>query len=97
MGWETSDRRSRLPADWRRLRRLILERDEHRCTWTDNGQRCRQPATDVDHVNRGDDHTPANLRSLCSHHHARKSSSEGNRARQRYTNRRPGEAYPGRP
>ncbi|RCV53481.1 HNH endonuclease [Marinitenerispora sediminis] len=78
--WAGSDRRRRLPANWPALRRLVLERDGHRCTWTEHGQRCPQPATDVDHIWPGDDHSPANLRSLCRGHHQAKSSAEGGRA-----------------
>lgn len=49
----------------------------------DNGSndRCTEPATDVDHIRRGDDHREENLRSLCSWHHNRKSSQEGGEAR----------------
>lgn len=95
MGWETSNRHADLPPDWRRLRRLILERDEHRCTWLTDGERCTEPATDVDHIMRGDDHQPTNLRALCHWHHARKSASEGNAARRRFNARRPADPHPG--
>lgn len=79
--WEGSDRRSRLPADWPRIRARVLKRDGHRCTHHDNGIRCTERATDVDHVRRGDDHSEHNLRSLCGSHHAVKSSREGAEAR----------------
>lgn len=78
--WANSDRRSRLPADWPAIRRRVLKRDGYRCTHTDEGVRCSQPATDVDHIVRGDNHTESNLRSLCSGHHRTKSSSEGGAA-----------------
>lgn len=79
--WANSDRRSRLPADWPRIRARVLRRDGHRCTHRDeNGIQCVRPATDVDHIRRGDDHTEANLRSLCSEHHRVKSSREGGQA-----------------
>ena len=78
--WQGSNRRSRLPADWARIRQRILKRDSFRCTWIQDGTRCPNPATDVDHRRAGDDHSDANLRSLCGEHHRRKSSSEGGAA-----------------
>jgi len=75
--WEGSDRRSRLPDNWESLRRDVLERDGGRCRWIEGGRRCNAPATDVDHIRPGDDHSPSNLRSLCGPHHQVKSSREG--------------------
>jgi 5-methylcytosine-specific restriction endonuclease McrA len=75
--WNGSDRRSRLPADWPKIRTRILRRDMHRCTHITNGIRCNKPATEVDHIRRGDDHSERNLRSLCSECHATKSGREG--------------------
>lgn len=76
--WQTSNRRSRLPANWQRLRSQVLRRDNHRCQWEDHlGIRCNLTATDVDHIIAGDDHRIDNLQSLCAAHHAFKSSSEG--------------------
>lgn len=84
-GWQTSDRRARLPKDWARIRRVVLERDGGRCTWTDreDGQwtRCPAPATDVDHIRPGDDHSLENLRSLCGPHHDAKTAKEAGRGR----------------
>lgn len=81
-GWAGSDRRSRLPKDWPRIRNRVLKRDGHRCTHTDyRGVRCPEIATDVDHIIPGDDHSEANLRSLCEWHHKKKSSGEGGAAR----------------
>ncbi len=81
MAWANSDRRARLPADWPRIRRRILRRDKHACTnrFSDGGT-CGRPATEVDHIAAGDDHTDANLRALCAPCHRRKSSSEGGTA-----------------
>lgn len=95
MGWETSTRRAELPPDWRRIRRMILERDGHRCTWLEDGGRCQAEATDVDHLAPGGPHTPENLRALCRWHHARKSSSEGNASRHRHRARREEPPHPG--
>ncbi|PHQ49467.1 HNH endonuclease [Streptomyces cinnamoneus] len=78
MAWSTSDRRARLPANWPQIRIRILRRDGHRCTARDQyGVRCSELATDVDHIQPGDDHREANLTSLCGWHHRVKSSREG--------------------
>ncbi|MFB8351005.1 HNH endonuclease [Streptomyces niveus] len=76
--WQGSDRRSRLPADWQKIRLRVLRRDGGQCTTlTEAGARCDSSATDVDHIRPGDDHSLGNLRSLCSYHHRIKSSQEG--------------------
>ena len=79
--WQGSDRRARLPANWTAIRKHIFRRDGYRCTWRHEGVRCEEPATDVDHIRPGDDHSDANLRSLCDWHHQKKSSREGGAAR----------------
>jgi len=97
-GWQGSTRRSRLPKEWPDIRKRIFARDGGRCTWLADGVRCSAPATDVDHIVRGDNHDDHNLRSLCRAHHAAKSSSEGGRARRRrnrYRVDRPKEQHPG--
>lgn len=77
-GWTDSNRRGRLPANWPAIREKVLERDGRRCTWRyTDGSRCKEPATDVDHRRRGDNHSMANLRSLCGWHHDKKSAREG--------------------
>lgn len=96
--WSGSTRRDRLPPGWPAIRARILQRDGHRCTHTDHGQRCPAPATDVDHitpVSQGGTDAPANLRSLCRRHHGLKSSAEGNAARWKYRDKRPSEKHPG--
>lgn len=94
--WAGSNRRQELPPDWLARRARILNRDGHRCTATmGDGSRCTWPASDVDHIKPGNDHSEANLRSLCRWHHARKSSAEGNAARFRSTQRRSPEPHPG--
>ena len=76
--WEGSDRRSRLPKDWSKIRLRVLRRDGGQCTaLTQAGERCDSSATDVDHIVAGDDHRLSNLRSLCAWHHKQKSSREG--------------------
>ena len=79
--WEGSTRRERLPANWAVIRKRILRRDSDRCTHRHEGLRCDEPATEVDHIRPGDDHSDTNLRSLCEWHHQKKSSSEGGAAR----------------
>lgn len=77
MPWAGSDRHARLPGDWTRTRRLVLERDGYQC------QGCGDDATDVDHVIPNDDHSPANLMSLCERCHKAKTAREAARARTR--------------
>jgi 5-methylcytosine-specific restriction protein A len=89
-GWTGSDRHDRLPPDWARRRARVLARDGRQCTHTraDTGLRCSAIATDVDHVEPGDDHSDSNLTSLCHHHHLRKSGAEGGRASRQPTTKR---------
>lgn len=95
--WAGSNRRDELPPDWPQRRARILNREGHRCTATmSDGSRCTWPASDVDHIKPGNDHSDTNLRAICSWHHQRKSSAEGNAARLRPTQARPGELHPGR-
>ena len=79
--WDRSTRASRLPGNWGTLRRKVLERDNYRCTWvvvTREGRyRCERKATEVDHIQRGDDHSLENLRGLCHEHHDIKTRREG--------------------
>jgi 5-methylcytosine-specific restriction enzyme A len=98
-GWEGSDRRERLPADWEARRADRLAYDGYRCTWRlPSGKRCPRPATDVDHREAmADKHERRDLQSLCAHHHGQKSAREGNQARRaRKASRfRPPEEHPG--
>lgn len=93
--WASSTRRSTLPPNWPTIRRRVLERDGWRCTAVTDGQRCTNRANQVDHITRGAGDHDSNLASLCAHHHARKSSAEGNAARRRLTARRQAERHPG--
>jgi 5-methylcytosine-specific restriction endonuclease McrA len=87
MAWErngSSARKLRLPPDWPAIRQRILRRDNYRCQIPgDDGRKCLQPAREVDHIQPGDDHRPANLRAACTKCHAKKSSEEGVQARRR--------------
>ncbi|MFI9721515.1 HNH endonuclease signature motif containing protein [Streptomyces sp. NPDC052396] len=43
----------------------------------DTGTLCGLLATDVDHIEPGDNHDAGNLQALCRFHHAKKSATEG--------------------
>lgn len=82
--WQGSNRRERLPAGWDKIRKRIMKRDGFECqAKLRNGGRCGEPATDVDHIDPGDDHRDQNLQALCDWHHKRKSGAEGARAAKR--------------
>lgn len=101
MAWSsnpTSDRKARLPSNWGSLREEVLQRCGRRCeVLKKDGSRCRDRATEVDHVIPGDDHRLSNLRGICAWHHARKSAAEGvaARAAARATLTRAPERHPG--
>ena len=103
--WDNSTRSSRLPSNWRVIRQRIFRRDGGRCTWAywvEGGRRvrCERAATEVDHIVPGDDHSDANLRSLCDEHHEEKTRAEGTAARMKKRReihgryRRPKEEHP---
>ncbi|MFV8233066.1 HNH endonuclease [Mycolicibacterium fortuitum] len=95
MTWYSSDRRNGLPKNWPALRKRILERDNHLCQI--QGPRCLVAASDVDHIQRGNDHAEDNLQSACSPCHLDKTSAESvarrkqlREARYRRPDRHPG-------
>lgn len=77
-----SRRTAPLPPNWLQLRAQVLARDGYRCVWVDDtsGLRCPQRATDVDHIGKNEDHSMANLRSLCRGHHAARTARQAGRA-----------------
>ncbi|AUV61960.1 HNH endonuclease [Mycobacterium phage SWU2] len=94
--WNTSDRRSRLPADWdENYRQPVLKDAGYRCQIRLRG--CLGKATDVDHKQPGDNHARSNLQAACERCHARKSSAEGNdkKRRMRAARLMPLERHPG--
>lgn len=77
-GWQNSDRRQFLPPNWPQLREQRFKIDGYRCTaMLSDDTRCTGPAEECDHIGKRTDHRIEKLRSLCSWHHARKSSREG--------------------
>ena len=92
MRWSGSNRRARLPADWRKRRAAVIERDpvcrlRLRCAGA--------PSTEADHIHAGDDHRLVALQGACLPCHLAKSSAEGHAARNRHSRRRPPEPHPG--
>lgn len=76
-GNSATNRKDELPDDWAQVRREILDRDGGRCVENlPSGTRCSNLATDVDHVGSKWDNSPANLRSLCGPHHAKKTAKD---------------------
>ena len=95
MSWDTSSRRSGLPSNWHLIRDRVLRNAGWLCEI--GYSCCAVEATEVDHINRGNNHQVSNLRAACKPCHARKSSAEGNSRRRqlkalRY---RPTERHPG--
>lgn len=68
-------RADELPANWASVRRQVLERDGHTCLM------CGQPGNQVDHIERGFNHHPSNLRTLCQACHMRRTGRDGGRTR----------------
>lgn len=94
--WRGSSRRDELPAAWdTKIRPRIFERDGHQCTIVDDGVRCTYRATDVDHIGDKHDHSDENLRAICTWHHRKRTSEQGNAARRRIPERRRPERHPG--
>lgn len=95
--WEGSNRKSRLPADWWRLRQVVLKRCDYICEWVENGIRCCSEATDADHIVPNDDHSLVNLQGLCKPHHLKKTGREVRAAQEKRKalGKRPEEQQPG--
>ncbi len=96
MGWETSQRRNELPADWQAIRQRIGTRDRWTC------QKCGKPGRHCDHITPGGPDTEDNLQILCQPCHMVKSRSEGGRAARKgyrtivhVPRQRPTEEHPG--
>ena len=98
-GWASSDRASRLPADWQARRKTVAARAGGRCqAIMSDGSRCRWPGSECDHIARGDNHDLSNLQWLCHWHHAQKTRREAVQARRdkrAAAERRRMESHPG--
>ena len=98
MPWSTSDRRSRLPANWPQLCRQVKTRANGRCQAEKHDPRCDGIGTDNDHIIPGDDHRIENMQWLSGPCHRAKTAHES-AARNQHTaalKRRPSEPHPGR-
>lgn len=92
-GWEGSDRKSRLPSGWAKIRARILERDPV----------CKicnvRPSAFCDHIiAKADDHSETGLQGVCGPCHDQKSAREGAaaaKAKGRPGRTRPPEPHPG--
>lgn len=90
-GWQGSDRKARLPSNWRQIRARVLARDPI----------CKlcgvRKSTHCDHiVAKADDHAEDRLQGVCAICHGLKSSAEGNAAPRTTEGRtRPTEPHPG--
>lgn len=71
-----NNRSARLPKDWPYRQRYVLHRDDYVC------YRCkRKNASQVDHIEVGDNHDLSNLAAICEECHRAKTAQEGNDAR----------------
>lgn len=97
MPWEGSNRRERLPSDWPVRRLRVLRRDGYMCQVRDEvGCPCGEPANEVDHIERGDNHDYDNLQAICRWHHGKKTAAEAAAARRPKPSRfRRPEQHPG--
>lgn len=92
-----SGRTSPLPKAWPKIRANVLRRDKHQCQHIreDTGRKCLARATDVDHIDDPNDHTHANLQSLCGWHHNQKTAKQGGTAAAKKRGRITRESHPG--
>lgn len=98
MTWTSSNRAQRLPADWKQRRAKVKARAHNKCQATHHHPQCDGKATDIDHINAGDNHELANLQALSTACHKAKTNAE-NKARRQLNarqRRRATEPHPGR-
>lgn len=97
MAWSTSDRASRLPANWAAIRQAVQDRAGGMCQAKHHVRDCDGIGTDADHIVQGDDHSMGNLQWLSGPCHKAKTAEEtAQRNRKRASMRkRPSEQHPG--
>ena len=95
--WSTSDRKERLPANWDTIRARVKRRARGRCEAVRHDPRCQGAGSHCDHVDRGDDHSLANLQWLSKPCHDAKTRVEAAEAHGiTRPGRLPSESHPGR-
>lgn len=83
--WAGSNRRSTLPPWWSSLTKRILKR-QPRCQLAYPGEwhtskgwvSCTKVSTEVDHIGDNENHSPRNLRGVCSTCHRRRTQEQAN-------------------
>lgn len=93
MGWDTSDRRLRLPPDWEKRRRAVKCRARNRCEAEQHAPGCDGIGSQCDHIVRGDDHSLDNLQWLSEPCHKAKTQREAQGAKR--PRARPKPTHPG--
>jgi 5-methylcytosine-specific restriction protein A len=81
-GWRSSDRGSRLPADWDKRVARTKRRARGRCEADEHVPECDGIGSQCDHHVPGDDHSLGNLRWLSGPCHTAKTQREAAAARQ---------------
>ena len=76
MAWATSDRASRLPPDWPKIKARVKARAAGRCQAATHAPHCDGIGAEADHITPGDDHNLANLQWLSAPCHKAKTRSE---------------------
>ncbi|RNL66255.1 HNH endonuclease [Nocardioides marmoriginsengisoli] len=86
--WAGSNRRATLPPWWNSLAKRMLDRDpvcklRYPGEWhTNKGWvSCTIASTEVDHIGSNEDHSPKNLRGVCSNCHRRRTQEQANAGR----------------
>lgn len=97
MSWETSTRRSRLPADWPKRRQRTKTRAKGMCEAQVHEPECDGIGSECDHIIAGDDHSLSNLQYLSGPCHAAKTQVEAQAAARtkRQARMLPQEQHPG--
>ena len=84
--WQGSSRKATLPKRWAVIRLRALRRDKVLCQLRLKG--CTGRATEVDHIGDRNDHSLANLRSVCSACHKQHTQAQAAAGRNAAAKRR---------